>query len=145
MNCLLHFKSVEQVVSLLRPLPWHWVKFNTGGASKGNHDTVAAGGLLRSEDGDWIGGYIHLFGYMLSVQGQAYGQFLPARSSVKVEISKCHFRNGFLECDRHNLEGWLSSQRCRFTDSRDCTSTPTAADQNPTHNQGRKWMSQFPC
>nr|ABW81175.1 non-LTR retrotransposon transposase [Arabidopsis cebennensis] len=47
---------IERMVSWVKPAEG-WLKLNTDGASKGNPGLATAGGILRQQDGSWIGGF----------------------------------------------------------------------------------------
>ena len=42
--------------------PTSWVKLNTDGTMYGNPAKVGGGGVLRSNSGDWIGGFVRRMG-----------------------------------------------------------------------------------
>ncbi|PKI49193.1 hypothetical protein CRG98_030411 [Punica granatum] len=49
-----------------------WLKLNTNRAAKGNQGLAGAGGLLRDDNGKWLGGFVHNIGIATSVLAELW-------------------------------------------------------------------------
>ena len=70
-RALEYFHSVGKLLGIkckiVKQVRWEkpcsgWLKLNTDGASMGNPGLAGGGGLLRDEDGSWIGGFARKIG-----------------------------------------------------------------------------------
>lgn len=65
---------VERLISWTKPEEG-WVTVNTDGASRGNPGLATAGGALRNETGEWLGGFALNIGYCSAPLAELWGGF----------------------------------------------------------------------
>ncbi|KAL9304836.1 putative ribonuclease H domain-containing protein [Arabidopsis thaliana] len=94
---------VERHIAWTKP-PEGWVKVSTDGASRGNPGPAAAGGVIRDEDGLWVGGFALHIGVcsapMAELWGVYYGLLIAWDQG---------FRRVELEVDSELVVGFLQS------------------------------------
>ena len=75
-HCGLNAKktSIKRLVQIRWERPQAgWVCLNTDGAARGNPGQVGCGGLIRSENGDWLGGFSRSIGCTSSFMAELWG------------------------------------------------------------------------
>jgi ribonuclease HI len=55
------------------PPPINWVKLNTDGSSKNNMTAAGCGGLIRGNDGEWLGGFSKFVGSCSACVAELWG------------------------------------------------------------------------
>lgn len=66
-------QSTNPVIVNWDPPSPGWVKLNTDGSSLGNPGQSSYGGLIRNNNGCWVGGYVGNIGYNMSLTAEICG------------------------------------------------------------------------
>lgn len=61
----------EVCVTWIKP-PTHWLKLNSDGAFRLSSDTTGCGGLIRDDNGRWVGGFFRNIGASAVFKAKAY-------------------------------------------------------------------------
>ncbi|KAG7551702.1 Ribonuclease H domain [Arabidopsis thaliana x Arabidopsis arenosa] len=94
---------VERFISWKRPREG-WVKLSTDGASRGNPGPAAAGGVVRGEDGTWLGGFALRIGICSAPLAELWGVYY----GLLIAWEK-GYRRVELEVDSELVVGFLRS------------------------------------
>lgn len=101
--------NTKEIVQVERQVSWRkpnegWVKLNTDGASHGNPGEATAGGALRDEEGNWIGGFVLNIGICTAPLAELWGVYYGLYIAWERRVARLE-----LEVDSEIVVGFLTS------------------------------------